>query len=104
MKALKLALTAACALALASTAQADELRDAVNEDMPGLIELYKDLHANPELSFQEFETAKKLAARMRTLGFDVTEGGWQDWRRRRDEERRRPNRYVARRYGWASCD
>ena len=74
MKALKLALTAACALALASTAQADELRDAVNEDMPGLIELYKDLHANPELSFQEFETAKKLAARMRTLGFDVTEG------------------------------
>ncbi|MEP0191156.1 MAG: amidohydrolase [Erythrobacter sp.] len=73
MKALKLALTAACALALASTAQADELRDAVNEDMPGLFELYKDLHANPELSFQEFETAKKLAARMRTLGFDVTE-------------------------------
>ncbi len=74
MKALKLALAGACALAFASAAQADELRDAVSEDMPGLVELYKDLHANPELSFQEFETAKKLAARMRTLGFDVTEG------------------------------
>lgn len=74
MRALKLALAGACALAFASSAQADELRDAVNDDMPGLFELYKDLHANPELSFQEFETAKKLAARMRALGFNVTEG------------------------------
>ena len=62
------------ALALGGTAQANELRMAVSEDMPGLMELYKDLHANPELSFQEFETAKKLAARARELGFDVTEG------------------------------
>ncbi len=61
------------AMALAVPAQADELRDAVGEDMPGLMELYKDLHANPELSFQEFETAKKLAARARDLGFEVTE-------------------------------
>ena len=52
----------------------DELRAAVMEDMPGLIELYQDLHANPELSFQEFETAAKLAARIREMGFDVTEG------------------------------
>jgi len=52
----------------------DELRAAVMEDMPGLIELYQDLHANPELSFQEFETAAKLATRMRALGFEVTEG------------------------------
>ncbi|PKP62511.1 MAG: amidohydrolase, partial [Alphaproteobacteria bacterium HGW-Alphaproteobacteria-9] len=41
---------------------------------PELVTLYQDLHANPELSFQEFETAKKLAARARALGFDVTEG------------------------------
>lgn len=52
----------------------DGLRAAVMEDMPGLIELYQDLHANPELSFQEFETAAKLATRMRALGFEVTEG------------------------------
>ncbi|MEP3051233.1 MAG: amidohydrolase [Erythrobacter sp.] len=62
------------AMALSTPAQADELSDAVAEDMPGLIELYQELHANPELSFQEFETSKKLAARVRELGFDVTEG------------------------------
>lgn len=64
----------ALALAFAAPAQADELSDAVAADMPGLMELYRDLHAQPELSFQEFDTAKKLAARMRELGFDVTEG------------------------------
>ncbi|UYV14653.1 amidohydrolase [Porphyrobacter sp. ULC335] len=63
------------AIALAATpAQADELRDAVSADLPALVELYKDLHANPELSFQEVETSKKLAARARAMGFDVTEG------------------------------
>ncbi|MBV7267232.1 amidohydrolase [Erythrobacter ani] len=52
----------------------DDLRAEVMADMPGLIEVYKDLHANPELSFQEFKTAEKLAARARELGFEVTEG------------------------------
>jgi len=60
-------------VALAAPAHADELRDAVAADMPALMELYRDLHAHPELSFQEVETAKKLAARMRELGFAVTE-------------------------------
>lgn len=69
-----LALAGVCGLAFAAPAHADELRDALTEDMPGLIELYQDLHANPELSFQEFNTAKKLADRARELGFVVTEG------------------------------
>lgn len=68
-------LAAANLLAIAaSPAQADDLRDAVAADLPGLVELYRDLHANPELSFQEFETSKKLAARIRAMGFEVTEG------------------------------
>lgn len=68
------AICAGLALAMSGqAAHADELRDAVREDMPGLMELYKDLHANPELSFQEFETAAKLAERVRALGFEVTE-------------------------------
>jgi hippurate hydrolase len=58
----------------AAPAQADELRDAVAADLPELVKLYEDLHANPELSFQEVETAAKLAARARALGFEVTEG------------------------------
>ncbi|MDP4605455.1 MAG: amidohydrolase, partial [Erythrobacter sp.] len=68
-------LMSASALALvAAPAQADELRNAVAADMPELVALYQDLHANPELSFQEVETARKLAARARALGFEVTEG------------------------------
>lgn len=58
----------------AGPASADELRDAVAADLPALVELYKDLHAHPELSFQEVETAGKLATRARALGFEVTEG------------------------------
>ena len=42
-------------------------------DYPKLDALYKDLHAHPELAFQEVKTAAKLAAEMRALGFEVTE-------------------------------
>jgi len=75
MKALKRALMAgAFASALwVSPALANDLREDLQADMPQLMELYRDLHANPELSFQEFETAAKLAKRMRSLGFEVTE-------------------------------
>jgi len=38
------------------------------------VELYQDLHRNPELSFQETRTAGIVAARLRDLGYDVTEG------------------------------
>ncbi|WP_299322679.1 amidohydrolase [Parasphingopyxis sp.] len=55
-------------------AQADELRDAVAADMPELMELYRHLHANPELSFQEDDTAAHLAAIAEELGLDVTTG------------------------------
>jgi amidohydrolase len=41
---------------------------------PEIEALYIDLHRNPELAFQETQTAAKLAARMKTLGFDVTTG------------------------------
>lgn len=36
--------------------------------------LYKALHAAPELAFQETQTARRLAAELRALGFEVTEG------------------------------
>jgi hippurate hydrolase len=67
-------LGAAMALVMSAPASADELTDSVAQDMPDLIALYQDLHANPELSFQEFKTAAKLAERARALGFEVTEG------------------------------
>jgi hippurate hydrolase len=41
---------------------------------PAAHELYLDLHQNPELSSHETQTAAKLAARLRALGYEVTEG------------------------------
>ena len=43
-----------------------------------LIQLYKELHLNPELSFKEEKTSKKLATILTGLGFEVTEnfGGY----------------------------
>ncbi|WP_425466581.1 amidohydrolase [Qipengyuania marisflavi] len=65
----------AAALAVtAMPAHADELTQDIAADMPALMELYRDLHAHPELSFEEHRTAKLLAERMRKLGFVVTEG------------------------------
>jgi amidohydrolase len=40
---------------------------------PSLDALYRDLHQNPELSLHEEKTAAKLAAKLRALGFTVTE-------------------------------
>ncbi|WP_213957661.1 MULTISPECIES: amidohydrolase [unclassified Variovorax] len=40
---------------------------------PSLETLYRDLHANPEIAFQEVRTAAKMADEMRKLGFEVTE-------------------------------
>ncbi len=53
-----------------SPLQADNKIDLVN--------LYKELHANPELSFKEERTSKKLANILRNLGLEVTEnfGGY----------------------------
>ena len=65
---------AAVALIVPATASADELTEAVGRNLPDLMALYRDLHANPELSFQETRTAALLAGRMREMGFDVTEG------------------------------
>lgn len=47
---------------------------ALHQRQPELRALYVDLHAHPELAFQESRTAGVLAARMRDLGFEVTEG------------------------------
>jgi hippurate hydrolase len=41
---------------------------------PELKPLYEDLHAHPELSFQETATAAKMAERLKGLGFEVTTG------------------------------
>ncbi|MBA2772303.1 MAG: amidohydrolase [Sphingomonas sp.] len=61
------------AILLSTAAPAATVAQGVQADMPQLLALYRDLHANPELSNQEFKTASKLAAEARKLGFQVTE-------------------------------
>lgn len=79
---MKLLAATALATVLATAAHAAPLNvpatlktiDAqLDRDYPQLDALYKDIHAHPELGFQEVETGKKLAAQMRALGFTVTE-------------------------------
>jgi len=51
----------------------DSLRSDIEKDWPHLKTLFEHLHANPELSMQETESAKRLATELRSLAFDVTE-------------------------------
>ncbi len=46
----------------------------INAIYPGIEALYMHIHANPELGFHEQQTAAKLAARVKELGYDVTTG------------------------------
>ncbi|WP_029136772.1 amidohydrolase [Nakamurella lactea] len=41
---------------------------------PDLVQIYQDLHAHPELSFQETRTASVAAQWLRANGFETTEG------------------------------
>src|SRR5262250_2156988 len=58
------------AIAYSQTGPSSKEVDAV---LPSARELYVDLHQNPELSSHETQTASKLAARLRELGYEVTE-------------------------------
>src|SRR4030088_2030481 len=49
------------------------IETSVEADYPKLDALYKDIHAHPEIAFQEVKTAAKLSTEMRALGFEVTE-------------------------------
>ncbi|MFC4724118.1 amidohydrolase [Glycocaulis abyssi] len=66
---------AALAVSLALPVQAQEaLSSALQSDWDAhLRPLYEHFHANPELSFMEFETAARLAAELRDAGYEVTE-------------------------------
>ena len=55
-----------------------ELADLIKEDLPYLVEVYKHIHQNPEISLQEEKTASMLADELRKVGFEVKEkfGGY----------------------------
>jgi hippurate hydrolase len=69
---------AAAGLILAASGWSQSVGEAplsaqVDSVYPQVETLYMDLHRHPELSLHEVNTAAKLAARLRELGYDVTE-------------------------------
>src|SRR4051794_27015025 len=53
------------------TLQSDQ---ALEDLLPPLVALRRDLHAHPELAFEERRTAGIVAAALRVLGLEVSEG------------------------------
>jgi len=47
--------------------------DLISKQTSSLMKFYENLHANPELSFQEYKTASILAGELKKLGFEVKE-------------------------------
>src|SRR6516225_4655172 len=46
----------------------------LDDFLPDLADLYKDVHSHPELSMQETRTAGLAADRLRAAGYEVTTG------------------------------
>jgi amidohydrolase len=52
--------------------RADQVKTAIDGELPTLEKLYTYLHSHPELSYQEENTSATLAKELKSLGFDVT--------------------------------
>ena len=52
----------------------EEINRLLAAESTGLQAFYKHLHAHPELSYQEEQTAARLAKEMKALGFEITTG------------------------------
>ena len=50
------------------------IESRVEAEYPSLKELYLHLHANPELSYRESESADRMAEELERVGFEVTQG------------------------------
>jgi amidohydrolase len=55
-------------------AQNKKIEALINDVEPKVIEWRRDFHQNPELSNREFETSKKIAAFLKSLGLEVQTG------------------------------
>ena len=58
---------------LAAPAWAQGMDTQLKAELPSLMAIYDDLHANPELSFMEERSAAVMAREARAAGFEVTE-------------------------------
>ena len=71
----------ALSLGIATCAPAKDttLSQAVSADYDYVLDLYRHFHANPELSYQEKDSAARMAKEWRELGFTVTERIGDKW-------------------------
>jgi hippurate hydrolase len=69
------AIVVTLAAVLCSASPPNDANDSVwfDASLPGLIELYKHIHAHPELSYRETQTAARLAEELKRVGCEVTE-------------------------------
>ncbi|PYQ48629.1 MAG: amidohydrolase [Acidobacteria bacterium] len=63
----------ALAFFVATSAFAQSIDSMIDRELPALVETYKAFHIAPELSKQEEKTSATVAARLRALGYTVTD-------------------------------
>lgn len=66
-------LVTSCAGAGAQAQEREKVNALVREQLPSLVATYKGIHAAPELSGYEKNTAALLAQKLRALGYEVTD-------------------------------
>src|SRR5215470_1827286 len=54
--------------------ESDHLKSEIDELVPGMVALRRDLHEHPELAFEEIRTSGLVTQRLRTLGLEVQTG------------------------------
>src|SRR5215471_13207610 len=54
--------------------ETDRLKSEIDELVPGLVAMRRDLHEHPELAFEEVRTSGIVAQRLRALGLEVQTG------------------------------
>src|SRR6266567_2931264 len=57
-----------------SMSQSDHLKSDIDELVPDMVAMRRDLHEHPELAFEEVRTSGIVAQRLRTMGIEVQTG------------------------------
>src|SRR5688572_2184728 len=70
---LGLLLLAIFKVSMAVPAVGQDAADWANKHKGQLVELYRHFHANPELSFEEYQTGERVAKELRAAGIEVTD-------------------------------
>ncbi len=66
--------TAILLIAASLPAQTNKVKQLAYADSSRLVEMYKDLHQNPELGFMEVRTSGIIAKELKALGYEVITG------------------------------